>query len=100
VDQRLLLELSRGELQAMIDKAVNDRIVAASPADILTLEQVAQYMQVTTVTIRSWIKTNEFPGAKCGVEWRFRRGDVDNWREERMLHRNARPTKLAAVKRR
>ena len=47
--------------------------------DILTVEQVAQMMQVTPRTIRNKIKNGLLPGRKMvnGKSWRVRRADVD-----------------------
>jgi len=51
--------------------AVDDR------QQILTVEQVAQEMQVTPQTIRNWIDGGALPAAKVGRSFRIRRVDLD-----------------------
>lgn len=43
----------------------------------LTPAQVADELQVTTVTVRRWIASGELPAAKAGPrKWRVRRADL------------------------
>jgi excisionase family DNA binding protein len=45
--------------------------------EYLSPAQVAQELQVTTVTVRRWIASGELPAAKAGPrKWRIRRADV------------------------
>jgi excisionase family DNA binding protein len=57
----------------------------------LTPAQVAEELQVTTVTVRRWIASGELPAAKAGPrKWRIRRADL-----ARML--SAEPPSAAAA---
>jgi excisionase family DNA binding protein len=45
--------------------------------EYLSPAQVAEELQVTTVTVRRWIASGELPAAKAGPrKWRIRRADV------------------------
>lgn len=45
--------------------------------EYLSPAQVAEQLQVTTVTVRRWIASGELPAAKAGPrKWRIRRADV------------------------
>jgi len=52
----------------------------------LTVEEVAELLQVTVETVRGYInrKKNKLPAFKVGREWRVRRIDLDRWVEENM----------------
>jgi nitrogen PTS system EIIA component len=47
--------------------------------DIMTLEEVAQYLRVSERTIYDWAQKGDLPGGKIGTVWRFRRADIDKW---------------------
>jgi excisionase family DNA binding protein len=47
--------------------------------DIMTLEEVAQYLKLQPQTIYKWAQEGQIPGAKLGKEWRFRRRILDEW---------------------
>jgi excisionase family DNA binding protein len=47
--------------------------------EIMTLEEVAQYLKMKPQTIYTWAQTGKIPAAKLGKEWRFRKDWVDAW---------------------
>lgn len=53
--------------------------VPPSKGEILTIKQVAGYLQVTDRTIYRLAATNRIPAFKVGGSWRFRRVDLDQW---------------------
>ena len=53
-------------------------------SDILTLKEVAKYLQVHPMTVHRWAKKGMIPGAfKLGGVWRFKRDILDGCFEER-----------------
>jgi len=48
-------------------------------AQILTIKQVAAYLQVTERTVYRLAAANGIPAFKVGGSWRFRRSDLDQW---------------------
>jgi excisionase family DNA binding protein len=53
--------------------------------EIMTLEEVAEYLRLTPQTIYKWAQERRIPAAKLGKEWRFRRSVIDRWLDEQML---------------
>jgi excisionase family DNA binding protein len=47
--------------------------------EIMTLEEVAQFLQLQPQTVYKWAQEGQIPGAKLGKEWRFRRSVLDEW---------------------
>lgn len=47
--------------------------------DIMTLEEVAEYLKLKPQTIYKWAQENEIPALKIGKEWRFRKSILDKW---------------------
>ncbi|MFO7937947.1 MAG: PTS sugar transporter subunit IIA [Kiritimatiellia bacterium] len=52
--------------------------------EILTIEEVAAYLRVSERTIYDWAARDVIPGGKIGTSWRFRRGDIEQWVNERL----------------
>jgi excisionase family DNA binding protein len=50
-----------------------------SPPDVLTVTQLAQWLQVDDETIEELAEQGELPGRKLGGEWRFAREAVLAW---------------------
>ena len=48
-------------------------------SEILTIRQVAAYLQVTERTIYRLAAADGIPAFKVGGSWRFRRDDLDQW---------------------
>lgn len=47
----------------------------------VTMKDIASHVGVTPETIRTWIKTKDFPAKKVGHRWRFKLSAVDAWTE-------------------
>jgi len=43
------------------------------------LEEIADYIGVKPVTVRSWIKKTDIPAHKVGRLWKFKRSEIDEW---------------------
>jgi excisionase family DNA binding protein len=48
--------------------------------DVLTLEEVADYLRVHPTTIYRLLKKHKIPAFKIGSEWRFNIASIDRWR--------------------
>lgn len=46
---------------------------------LMTLEEVADYLRLSKDTVYRLANTGKLPASKVGNQWRFRRGDVDEW---------------------
>lgn len=47
----------------------------------VNLEDIAKYLGVKPITIRSWIKNpqTEIPARKIGRAWKFKISEIDEW---------------------
>ena len=51
---------------------------------IMTIDQVAKYLQISAQTVYKWAQEGEIPAAKIGKEWRFRKRILDEWIDSRI----------------
>ena len=49
---------------------------------LMTLEEVADYLQVRKRTIYDWLKKSKIPAIKAVGQWRFKKEQIDAWLEE------------------
>jgi excisionase family DNA binding protein len=49
------------------------------PEKLLTLEQVADYLNVDKFTVYRLLAAKELPAFKVGNQWRFKRKLLENW---------------------
>jgi excisionase family DNA binding protein len=49
------------------------------PEQLLTLEQVAEYLNVDKFTVYRLLNDRELPAFKVGNQWRFKRKMIENW---------------------
>lgn len=50
---------------------------------LMTLPEVADFLQISLRSAYGWVKEGKLPGFKVGAAWRFDRADIDRWVEER-----------------
>jgi len=50
--------------------------------EIMTLEEVAEYLRLQPQTIYTWAQEKKIPAAKIGKEWRFKKAIIDEWFEQ------------------
>ena len=51
----------------------------------LTLEQIAEYLQMSTSSIYKMAQKGKIPAYKVGRQWRFKKEEIDKWIEEGKL---------------
>jgi excisionase family DNA binding protein len=80
------LKTPKRELVAdLVDRYLGAEDVAVGRAselrepDVLTIEQLAELLQVDEKTVRSLAAKGELPGRKVGRHWRFSREAVLDW---------------------
>ena len=52
---------------------------------IMTIEELAVYLQLHPLTVRSLARAGELPTFKVGRQWRIKRDMLDKWLEETSL---------------
>jgi excisionase family DNA binding protein len=53
----------------------------------LTLEQIAEYLQMSTSSIYKMSQAGKIPAYKVGRQWRFNREEIDKWVEKNKFRR-------------
>jgi len=49
------------------------------PEELLTIKEVAAYLQVYRYTVYRLLAKNQLPAFKVGGQWRFQRRMIDAW---------------------
>lgn len=52
--------------------------------EIMTIEEVAEYLRVSERTVYDWAQKGHLPGGKLGTTWRFKRSDIEGWVSRRL----------------
>jgi PTS system nitrogen regulatory IIA component len=52
--------------------------------EIMTIEEVAEYLRVSERTVYDWAQKGQIPGGKLGTTWRFKRSDIEIWVNRRI----------------
>lgn len=52
--------------------------------EIMTIEDVAEYLRVSERTAYDWAQKGQIPGGKIGTTWRFKRSDIEDWVNRRL----------------
>ncbi len=47
--------------------------------EIMTIEEVAEYLRVSERTVYDWAQKGQLPCGKLGTTWRFKRSDIEGW---------------------
>jgi excisionase family DNA binding protein len=69
---------------------------------IMTVQELARYLRVHTMTVYRLIQRGDLPAARVGRGWRFRKDQVDRWLDDRELNahlNHKRPPGLPAARR-
>ena len=46
----------------------------------INIEEASEYIGVSVITIRGWIKRkNDFPAHRVGKLWKFKKTELDEW---------------------
>lgn len=48
-------------------------------AQIMTVEQAAEKLQMTTKVVREYLRVGKLPGRKVGRAWRVLESDLEHW---------------------
>jgi excisionase family DNA binding protein len=53
--------------------------------DLLTVEEVAKYLEVDTASILEWANSGKIPASRDGGSWKFERVKLDKWIAEEKI---------------
>lgn len=68
-------DLPKKGLDEFMDADTNQRM----DRDIMTVQEVAQYLRLNDVTVYRLARKGEIPAIKIGGSWRFRKDLIDEW---------------------
>lgn len=83
------------ELRAAIEIALRRHQIETqlreqdSPGQVMTVREVADYLNVDERTVYRTARRRGLPGFKVAGTWRFRRGDIDAWISTQTQHRGS-----------
>ena len=66
--------------------------------EIMTVKQIAEYLQMDEHTIYKLARTGQIPSLKIAGQWRFKRDVIDKWISEESLERVNENTKSPSKK--
>ena len=72
-----------------------ERITVDLPKDWLSVIDICEYMDVSTVVVISQLRSGDLPGVKFGREWRIARTDFEQWLNDQRAAANS-PVRLTA----
>jgi PTS system nitrogen regulatory IIA component len=52
--------------------------------EIMTIEEVAEYLRVSERTVYDWAQKGDIPCGKLGTAWRFKRKDIQAWVDKQL----------------
>ena len=52
---------------------------ADPPPDVMTVDQLAAYLQIAKSSLYKLAQEGKVPGQKVGKHWRFHRSAIDSW---------------------
>ena len=58
-------------------------------AELMTVDEVAQYLRVTKKTIYRLLKQGKIPATKVSQQWRFKRASIDEWLQQKSVGEKA-----------
>jgi len=51
----------------------------APPPEVMTISDLAEYLQVSTSSLYKLVQSGRVPGQKVGKHWRFHKDTIDAW---------------------
>ena len=49
--------------------------------ELMTIEEIADYLRVKKRTVYEWLKKGKIPAIKAVGQWRFKKVQIDHWLE-------------------
>ena len=62
--------------------------MAQSLPDVMTIEEISQYLRVPVSSLYKLAQARKIPCQKVGRHWRFRRQAIDRWLDEFPMDEN------------
>jgi excisionase family DNA binding protein len=66
--------------------------MAGSADEVLTIEELADYLKVPKSTLYKLVREGSVPCQKVGKHWRFHKEAIDDWLQQRVKKEGTRET--------
>ena len=66
--------------------------------EILTVQEVCQYLRIAKPTLYRYVRSGGLPGFKMGKMWKFHRHMIDNWVQTKVTEDTEARSKVGAKK--
>lgn len=57
--------------------------MSSEPQQVMTIDELAEYLQIAKSTLYKLAQEGKVPGQKVGKHWRFRKEAIDRWLDDR-----------------
>ena len=57
----------------------------ARAPEIMTVYEVAEYLKLHYMTVYRMVKRGDIPAFRIGIDWRFRREEIQRWIADRQI---------------
>ena len=64
--------------------------------NLMTIEDLSDYLKVTRRTIYDWLKHNKIPALKLVGQWRFKKEKIDDWLDSQTQHQTPGAKRICA----
>jgi excisionase family DNA binding protein len=64
-------------------------VIIDRDTEIITMAELAAYLNCHEATIRRLLQKGEIPGFKLGSDWRFNLRSIEEWRKKRMTNQSS-----------
>lgn len=62
-----------------MDTGCLEQPMAAKRDEIMTMDELAEYLKISKSTLYKLAVENKLPGTKIGKRWRFHKDAIDEW---------------------
>ena len=74
-----LLSIADGVTLEGYCNMIPEEKVSKNSVDMLTIDEVAKYLEVDKNVVLEWADTGKLPALKEGSKWRFEKSKIENW---------------------
>lgn len=74
-----LLSVAEGAILEGYCSMMPETKVSKNTADMLTIDEVAKYLEVDRNVVLEWADTGKLPALKEGAKWIFEKSKIENW---------------------
>ncbi|MGB2705397.1 MAG: polymer-forming cytoskeletal protein [Candidatus Omnitrophota bacterium] len=74
-----VLSIEEGAVLEGYCNMLREEKVTKNAVDMLTIDEVAKYLEVEKNVVREWADTGKLPAVKEGARWKFEKSKIEDW---------------------